>query len=205
MLKNISKNNLKKSFFVGLTTTLIMGGFFVIAPQAFAAIAQRGAAMSGTTTNTSLSVTKPTGVVSGDVLIVNIAQGGNNSTAPTSTGWTLIDGRSLAGGTRRYGAVLYKVAGGSEPASYTFTLGSGVDSVAGSIVAFSGVNTSGATPFDVAPGTILVSANGNTTAVGATTITTVSANAVVIMFGQAAGSAPTWNNGLDPFFKTPSL
>ena len=106
-----------------------------------AAITQRGSATTATTTGTSLTINKPTGVVQGDVMFVNIAQTGNNTTDPSLSGWTLIDSTSLAGTTARYGAVFYKVAGASEGASYTFTLGSGVSSAVGDIVAFSGVNT----------------------------------------------------------------
>ena len=160
--------------------------------QASAVIGQRGTATTATTTNTNLTINRPTGVVAGDVMIVNIAKVGNNTTAPSLAGWTLIDGRSLGGMTHRYGAVLYKVAGASEPASYTFALGPGTNGAVGSIVAFSGVDTSGATPFDVTPRTISVSA-GRTTAVSATSITTASANAAVIMFGMTANSNPTWS------------
>ena len=156
-----------------------------------AAIAQRGSATTATTNNANLTINRPLGVVAGDVMIVNIAKIGNNTTAPSLAGWTLVDGRSLGGMTQRHGAVLYKVAGGSEPASYTFALGAGTSGAVGSIVAFSGVDTSGATPFDVAPGTISV--QPNQVAVVATSITTASANAAVIMCGMAANSSPTWS------------
>ena len=159
---------------------------------AVAAITQRGYTWA-TTNNANLTISKPAGVVAGDVMIVNIAKVGNNTTAPSSNAWSLIDGRSLGGGTARYGAVLYKVASVSEPASYTFALGLGTTGAVGSIVAFYNIDTSGATPFDVAPGTISV--QPNQTAVVATAITTASANAAVIMFGMAANSGPTWNDG----------
>ena len=168
---------------------MVLGLFLASTSQAFAAILQRGTATSGTTTNTSITINKPTGVVSGDVMIVNIAQTGNNTNDPTLSGWTLIDGSSLAGGTARYGAVLYRKADGTEGTSFTFTLGTGVTSAVGSIVAFSGVDVT--TPFDVIPGTISVQTSS--TAVAATAITTASANAAVIMFGMAAASAPTWS------------
>jgi Secretion system C-terminal sorting domain len=163
-----------------------------------AQILQRGSATSATTTNATLTINKPTGVVAGDVLIVNIAQagssGGNVLSNPTSSGWTLVAGADLAGSTRRWGAVLYKVAGGSEPSSYTFTLDADGNSGAGSIVAFSGVDATGGFlpgggaggPFDVAPGSITVS---NATTASASAITTTTANAAVIMFAQEAGSA----------------
>ncbi|WP_309640135.1 fibronectin type III domain-containing protein [Flavobacterium sp.] len=147
---------------------------------------------TATSTNTNLTINKPAGVIAGDLMLANIAKGGNNTTAPTLAGWTLINGANLGGGTNRYGAVLYKIAGAAEPANYTFALGGGTNSASGGIVAFSGVD--GTTPFDVTPGTISV--QGNQTGVTATSITTVTANAAIIMFGQAAGNNPTWNNGV---------
>jgi hypothetical protein len=164
--------------------------------NAYGQIAQRGVATNATGT-TSLVINKPTGVVSGDVMIVNIAQSGPSGAGelsnPTSLGWTLIDGRDLQGGTKRWGAVMYKVAGGSEPANYTFTLDAGGNSAAGSIVAFSGVDVTGGVlvgggaggPFDVNPGTLNVTDASTATA---TAKTTVSANAAVIMFAEIAGS-----------------
>jgi len=155
-----------------------------------AAVAQRGTATTGTTTNTSLTISKPSGVVAGDVMLVSIAQVGNNSVNPTYAGWTAVAGANLGGNPKSRGSVLYKVADGTEGSTFTFTLGSGTTGAVGSMVAFSGVDTSGATPFDVSPGTILTA---NSTAAGATTITTVSADAAVIMFGMASNGAPTWS------------
>lgn len=164
--------------------------------NAFGQIAQRGTATSATGT-TSLIINKPTGVVSGDVMIVNIAQSGASGSGelsnPTSAGWTLISGADLEGGTKRWGAVMYKVAGGSEPANYTFTLDAGGNSAAGSIVAFSGVDVTGGVlvgggaggPFDVNPGTLNVTDASTATATAKTTAT---ANAAVIMFAEIAGS-----------------
>ena len=157
-----------------------------------AAIAQRGNATTGTTVNTDLTIDKPTGVVAGDVMIVNIAKAGNKVAAPASPGWTVVSGADLGGAPPRHGAVLYRVADGTEGASFTFALGLGTTGAVGSIVAFSGVDTSGSTPFDVAPGAISVSPVA-LTAVSATSISTVSADAAVIMFGMAANSAPTWS------------
>jgi hypothetical protein len=170
---------------------LLMVLFFV--NTAFGQISQRGAATTANVTNTaSLIITKPTGVLVGDVLIANLVQV-NSLTAPTApSGWTLIDSRSLAGGTSRYAAVFYKVAGAAEGANYTFTIPTGASvNVLGAIVAFSGVDVSGATPFDVTPGSISV--QGSQTGVAATAITTVSANSAVIMFGETANSIPTWS------------
>ncbi len=156
-----------------------------------AQIALRGTATTNTSTNTNITINKPTGVIAGDIMLVNIAKGGNRTNSPSLAGWTLISGVDLGGmgGTRRFGAVLYKIAGGAEPANYTFALGAGTDSASGGIVAFSGVNN--ATPFDVGPGTISVQPSQTT--VVATSVTTVTANTAIVMFGQAAGDNPTWS------------
>jgi hypothetical protein len=77
-------------------------------------------------------------VAQGDILLVNIAQKDNNTTSASLSGWTLIAGASLAGTTPRYQTILYKIATSSEPASYTFTLGSSTSSASGGIIAFSG-------------------------------------------------------------------
>lgn len=165
-------------------------------------IMQRGAAMIGTTTSTSLTINKPVGVVQGDIMLVGIAQYASLNTI-TASGWTLIDARSIqgTGSTARYAGLFYKVAGASEGSSYTFTLGAGTTSGAGGIVAFSGVDTTGGYqvgggtggPFDVMPGIIYQATGANSTSVSANSITTETANAAVIMFGMAAGGNPTWS------------
>jgi hypothetical protein len=185
--KTLSMKKFTLSLIIALSVSLI------ISNAASAQIAQRGSSTNGTSTNTSLTINKPTGVVAGDVMIVNIGQRNNGTTAPLLSGWTPIASGVIDGGTTM-GALLYKVAGGSEPTSYTFTLGSGADNNEGTIVAFSGVDVSGS-PFDVAPGSLSLSAaNGST--VTATGITTVTANAAVIMFAQSNDnqSMGTWNS-----------
>jgi hypothetical protein len=181
-------------------TLLFAFALLAIGNSVFGQIAQRGTATSASTTNTTLTINKPTGVVAGDVMIANIAQGGNNTTAPSLAGWTLVAGGSLAGGTERYGIVLYRVADGTEGASFSFTLGSGTDAGSGSIVAFSGVgnngvhaNGSAGGPFDVDPAATLNLGGSGATTATATGITTASANAAVIMFTQAAGENPSWS------------
>jgi hypothetical protein len=82
----------------------------------------------------------------------------------------------------------------------TFTLGT-TSSAVGDIVAFSGVDTTGGVkqdgtaggPFDVAPVAILAQTSSGISAVGASTLTTVSANAAVLMCGMAGGTV-TWAN-----------
>ena len=97
-------------------------------------ILQRGSTTSATATTAAQVVSKPTGVIAGDV---EYAMQYDGVTAPTLlAGWTqIISGTD--GGTSK---VLFsaKLAGGAEPASYTFTAGSTVNTVA--LSAFSGAN-----------------------------------------------------------------
>lgn len=157
-------------------------------------IALRSAATAGSTTGTTLTLNVPAGVVAGDVMIMNMAQYGTGSGNPTCVGWTLIGGSTngLGASTSRYGALMYRIAGASELASYTFTLAGTVTGAAGAIVAFSGADPG--TPFDAAPVPIL---SASSTAVGATAVTSISTNAPAIMFGMAATATAgpgTWTN-----------
>ena len=138
-----------------------------------AAIAERGTATTttGATDATTLAVNVPTGVVAGDVMLVNIIEYDNVTGQPSCAGWTLIKTNILAGTKTGHGAILYKVSTGSEPASYTFTLtGTPVQSL-GSMVAFSGVDTAGGYkpdgttggPLDVTPVAFLVSSSSTAT------------------------------------------
>jgi len=160
---------------------------FAAAPTVEAAIASRGTATA--VGNTTLLINKPSGVVSGDVLFADLSSVGNATANATSSGWTLVAGADLAGPRAGRGTLLYKVAGASEPANYTFTFGSGTSNTAGGIVAFSGVNVTGETLFDVTPGAISVQASSAT----ATSITTISPNAAVVMFGMAPNGTTTWS------------
>jgi hypothetical protein len=154
-----------------------------------AAIGLRGTSTANSN-NATLTVARPAGVVSGDLLIITIAQNGTGGLSnPTSAGWTLISGANLGGGTDRRGIVLYKMAGAAEPANYTFALDNQSDGTVGTIAAFSGVDL--ANPFDVASGNLSVQ-NSNT-ALLATAKTTITANSAVVMLGMAANSSPTFS------------
>ena len=157
-----------------------------------ASMALRGAATGSSSTNL-LTINVPAGVTQGDVMIMNVGQyassGGGN---PVCTGWTLL--RSSAGGlaasSSRYGALMFRVAGASEPASYTFTLTNNVTGAAGAIVAFSGADPG--SPFD-SVSTSIVSASS--ASIVASNITTVTSNAMLLMFGMGASAsvgAGTW-------------
>ncbi|WP_157495000.1 hypothetical protein, partial [Flavobacterium sp. KJJ] len=173
---------------------LICLGMFFVMTFSYGQIVQRGIATTNTTSNNFLTINKPSGVVAGDVMIVNIAQvNSNNSNAlsnPSLTGWTLIRGGSLTtSGNPRWGAVLYKIATATEPLTYNFALASDNNGGVGAIVAFSGVDI--ASTFDVSSPALNTS---NASTATASAVTTVSPYATIIMFAQAANSSPTWDN-----------
>jgi len=178
--------------------TLIIFCFFI--SNTFAQIAQRGTSTSTSGGGTSLVITKPTGVVIGDVLLASFSLydgTGVNSASynPSCAGWTLIDGRILSGSAQRRSVLLYKVATSSEGSNYTFSYSSASFAV-GQITAFSGADVTGATPFDVAPGTISTGVVSTNT-VSATSITTLTANSAVLLFGfevYNGYSFSSWSN-----------
>lgn len=103
-------------------------------------VAQRGTATSGTAANsTSVSAAKPTGVVSGDLLLATFTNADQTVTPPT--GWTALfydTANAITGHT--WGAGVYwKVAGSSEPTSYSFSVPSSAPLVL-TITAWSGVD-----------------------------------------------------------------
>lgn len=86
----------------------------------------------------SFSMNKPAGVVNGDVMVATLRVSSFLSfNFSTPSGWT-----EIAGTTDNAAKLFYKVAGGSEPSSYSFgsMVGLGATMI-GSIVAFSGVDT----------------------------------------------------------------
>jgi hypothetical protein len=152
---------------------------------------------TGTTTGTTLTITKPSGLAIGDVMIAHIVQSDNDNATlsdATLTGtnsWTIITGSKIgetggAGSNQEWwGTLLYKVATAYDisVSDYTFTLDDDAngDGCVGAVTAFSGVDVNGGI-FDVSPGTINTS--GNISAVTASAITTTTDNAAVIMFSM---------------------
>lgn len=197
MIKNILMA--LKPFALGFAVCIAAG---LPGGNARAAIVQRGTATTAINTANTMTILKPTGVVAGDVMIASIAQRDSAGTmgAATSAGWTLIKTNGFGGSASRVGTLLYRVAGATESSSnsYTFALVGTVGGAVGDIVAFSGVDP--VTPLDVAAGSLPAFTYSNAlTGVSATAITIATANAAVIMFGQAvstgtgAGAGGTWS------------
>jgi hypothetical protein len=130
---------------------------------------------------TSLSLTKPTGAAEGQVLVASVTAAGTGTvTAPS--GWTAI--ASVTQGSTIQ-LTYYRVAGASEPSSYSWSLGS-KRVASGGIAAYSGVNQT--VPVDATA--TASGASGNASAPSATT--SVSGDLVLVFasFGAVATVTP---------------
>lgn len=111
-------------------------------------VSQVGSATSSTSANVgasgSLSCSKPTGVSSGDLLLAQVTR--NDDAINMPSGWVQISDLKTTGSTHHFSNMwCYKVAGSSEPSSYSWskTSGGGGSPMAIAIAAFSGVDTTG--------------------------------------------------------------
>ncbi|MDH3539577.1 MAG: right-handed parallel beta-helix repeat-containing protein, partial [Acidimicrobiia bacterium] len=113
---------------------------------------------------TSITINTPPGVVAGDVMIAQVTAHEKWDEVTPPAGWTFIRSDRSVGQEVSQG-LWWKVASGSEPPSYTWTIDKNA-TMSGSISAYTGVDTSN--PIDAHGGQI----NSNTTAVQAPSITT---------------------------------
>jgi|GEM_PF-3962768 len=132
----------------------------------------------------SLTLTRPAAIRQNDLMLVHLAQG--YATGPAATppaGWTLI--RFDKDASNYIGSWLYyKVAGASEPPTYTFSVSSGIN-LMGSIMGYAGINP--ASPIQTSAGQ-----ESSATAPNHSTpsITTTSDSSVIVTFYCAWGSNP---------------
>ncbi len=135
----------------------------------------------------SITIPAPAGLQAEDVMIASIATRGNVTGGQAPSGWTLVDTQTTGGGNNDTTlGVFMKVAGNTEPASYTFFT-SGVTQAVGGISAYRGVDND--LPIDVQAG----QDNGSTLNHQTPSITTTVPNTrLVATF--AASSARAWSS-----------
>jgi len=151
-------------------------------------ITQRGSATSASTSSgTSVAPTKPTGVTSGDVLLAVVTHDGSADTI-TATGWTMIG--AYQSGSDINLVMYYKVAGGAEGSSYTFSTGSS-HALAASVVAYYNVSTASA--FDDYSYSVN---SAGTQLIGATVYATATANQLVFLGGITNNTSSTPPSGM---------
>src|ERR687891_1850085 len=137
------------------------------------AVTYRDAQTATTAGATSLVINVPAGVQANDLLVAHIARTGNAAIS-TPSGWTVAGGTTNGNFIRQ--ETYYRVASGSEPASYTWTW-TGSQPAAGGMSAYYGVK--GSSPLDVV-GT--ADTANNTTTVTAPSLTTTVNDALVLAF-----------------------
>jgi hypothetical protein len=118
-----------------------------------------------------LTINVPAGTIANDVLIVSVAAVTQNTIVAAPAGWTALLNTAQPAANPSRLATFYRIATGTEPASYTFELnGSANGGAAGGMLAFSGVETTGAGPIDaqgsnVTASSLVPAANAVTTTV----------------------------------------
>jgi hypothetical protein len=129
----------------------------------------------------AIVLSKPSGVVSGNVLVADITT--NNSLAATPpSGWTAI--QTSNGGGNCGSTSFYHVAGASEPASYSFGFSSGTYA-SGLVTSF--LNVDNANPVDASSLTI---ASGSVYT--ATGVTTSTSSEMLVLLLSSGNGAETW-------------
>jgi phosphodiesterase/alkaline phosphatase D-like protein len=125
---------------------------------------------------TSLACPVPTGTAAGDLLVALVVGPTNVATTATVTGWTLDKSQGGADSAANDGqTTYYRVATGSEPASYTFTSTGTANRMSVLMARVTGADTT--TPLDVAT---VSSSGAAATTYTAPSITTTTAGAMLL-------------------------
>lgn len=126
---------------------------------------------------TSLTVSKPAGVVQNDILLAGVEIRGDKTISAVPTGWTAITtGNTGSSNNDAFLTVYWKLAGASEPSTYKWSFGGGGGGDAAIIIsAFSGCNT--ASPIDTSGQSPQTNAN-----VTVPSITAASTNEMLVSF-----------------------
>jgi len=117
--------------------------------------------------NNTITVTKPAGVQSGDVMVTYFYDDRGTSITPPA-GWTTVQSATPSMDSSSHSAMLYvKVAGGSEPSNYTWSLSSGTGSKVAVILAYRPAH---ATQLDASGTTSVSSPSGSLSSESLTTL-----------------------------------
>lgn len=146
------------------------------------------------TTGSAITITKPASIQSGDVIVALIHGNGSSPTITDNNGATPFTDSGLGlraynGGSASY-RIMHRVAGGSEPASYAWTLG---ESNRWSVIlsVYRGVDTSAI--YDVAPTSTSEKSELTVTSTIATkAITTLTDGSFVVVTACADSSTVTF-------------
>lgn len=174
-----------------LFKTFLFTLFLFVSLFANSQITQVGTNTIASATNVgSLTITKPVGVMQGDLLILNIAKYNATNTAnPTinndgTSGWTLLAGSGIGGSANYRGAILYRLVDSAwEPNSYSINPSNNAsgNNIQASIIAYRGVDFSN--PFN-ATGSF-VSAGTGGSAITLSAINTTATNTLLLQLSMS--------------------
>ena len=143
---------------------------------------------------TSMNLTVPAATAADDLLIAHVSTDAADPTFGTPTGWVLLVDANSGGSTTASTAVWYRVADGTEPASYTFTWLSSTNAV-GALSRYSGVDP--ASPIDA-----WATNTGSSSSPSAPSVVTTLDDTIVLRIMAAdgkripnSGSYPVGHNG----------
>lgn len=139
----------------------------------------------------SLTINRPAGTVAGDVMIASIAVRPSSVLITPPAGWSAQAATAQNTGNTSRQQIFYRVAGGAEPASYTWLFESAHTGAAGAIVSYSGVDT--AAPIDAFAGNTTPQGGDTNLQHRALSVATTVADAMVVST-HAFGSAATWTS-----------
>lgn len=181
---------------INLSIITIVGLVFLLsASVSDAAILQRGTATTynSTSNTTTVALTKPTGVVEGDMLVLFTCDDDGGTTVSTATGWTAA-GTLLSDGTMDC-YVYYKTATSSEGASYNIVWSSANTTKIGILSAFYSDDSLKRIVYD----TISENTFGTSTTHTLNQVTTSVANGLLIgMYGSDDCTAACYSNYTSP-------
>jgi MSHA biogenesis protein MshQ len=139
-----------------------------------------------------LTIARPPGTVAGDVMVAAIVVRPSSVIFTPPAGWSAQAAalQNAAGNSSRQ-QIFYRVAGGAEPATYTWLFDSAHTGAAGGIVSYSGVDT--AAPFDAFAGNLTPQGGDSNLQHRALAVTTTVVDTMVIST-HSLTSAATWTS-----------
>jgi predicted phage tail protein len=155
-------------------------------PDTYSTIAYGSVGFNEPGLASNVTVTKPAGTTAGDLLVAYVYHYDNVATWTPPAGWTLVT--TGTGTSATYFSIYRKVAGGSEPASYTFA-GSTGDYKAATIERYTGVD-----PLNPIQTFTLNSGSATSRSIGSMTSTVPNSYLAMAVFGYnltATAAAPS--------------
>ena len=173
--------------FVSRLAVVVYSFLLAFIPQFSDAQNYRSSASNGAASGVNtLTVAKPSGTSGGDVLVASVAVQPYTASITPPAGWTLIRQTNQTTGNTNAQALYYKIAGASEPASYSWTFSSSTGS-AGGIMSFYNVNTTN--PISTSNGTSTSSSLNHTAPT-----TYVSVSNTMIVTAHSFASSANWSS-----------